>query len=90
MVSIARGSVPVALCLMASRSAALGLGSIEVSSGLGQPLRAAIPLLNAEEFGFFETYPPDPSNIFPWEPWHWRYYSPAERELRPRRESDSE
>ncbi|MCP4547421.1 MAG: M15 family metallopeptidase [bacterium] len=47
----------------------------------GNPLYQWL-LDNAEMFGFYETYPPDPSNIFPWEPWHWRYYTPDERRLK--------
>jgi LAS superfamily LD-carboxypeptidase LdcB len=28
---------------------------------------------NAAHYGWRETYPPDPSGVFPWEPWHWRF-----------------
>ena len=29
---------------------------------------------NAGRFGWRETYPPDPTGRFPWEPWHWRFH----------------
>ena len=29
---------------------------------------------NAEYFGWRETYPQDPTGLFPWEPWHWRHH----------------
>lgn len=32
---------------------------------------------NANQFGFYETYPEDKTGVIPWEPWHW-YYSPIE------------
>jgi len=47
-------------------------------------------LENAFDYGFYETYPPDPSNVFPWEPWHWRYHTPAERRAREARDEDAE
>ncbi|MCB1161444.1 MAG: M15 family metallopeptidase [Candidatus Krumholzibacteriia bacterium] len=28
---------------------------------------------NAANYGWRETYPPDSTGTFPWEPWHWRY-----------------
>ncbi len=38
---------------------------------------------HAWEFGFYETYPRDPTQRFPWEPWHWRWREPEYRPQKP-------
>lgn len=35
---------------------------------------------NAGRFGFVESYPYDPVQLYPWEPWHWRWHGPPAKE----------